>query len=221
MHHIGACHGRGEGREDSEGRDGEALQGAQEEEHGGEEATDGGDMARGEETWEECGDGVELTRGERLRRRLGGWSRHTDPVDGVNEGSAPGASERRREAGQWVWRGGVQHTGPPMRPAQHPHQPRLHVTLRGRHRQDLRHPRRSGVDGPQHPARCSLHEDRERNAAFLDLLYYAILVIPESSRFSSDLLRCLVAIVIVNSKYQSVAIALVNSKICARELKLL
>jgi hypothetical protein len=106
MHHIGACHGQGEGREDSEGRDGEALQGAQEEEHGGEEATDGGDMARGEETWEECGDGVELTRGERLRRRLGGWSRHTDPVDGVNEGSAPGASERRREAGQWVWRGG-------------------------------------------------------------------------------------------------------------------
>jgi hypothetical protein len=106
MHHIGACHGRGEGREDGEGREGEAFQGAQEEEHGGEEVTDDGDMARREETWEECGDGVELTRGERLRRRLGGWSRHTDPVDDVNEGSAPGASERRREAGQWVWRGG-------------------------------------------------------------------------------------------------------------------
>jgi hypothetical protein len=74
---------------------------------------------------------------------------------------------------------------------------------------------------PQHPARCSLHEDRERGAAFIDLLYYAILVILESSRFSSDLLCCLVAIVIVNSKYQLVAIAVVNSKICARELKLL
>jgi hypothetical protein len=47
------------------------------------------------------------------------------------------------------------------------------------------------------------------------------LVILESSRFSSDMLCSLVAIVIINSKYQLVAIAVVNSKICARELKLL
>jgi hypothetical protein len=108
-----------------------------------------------------------------------------------------------------------------MRPARHPHPPRLRVTLRGRCRQDLRHPRWPRADGPQHPARCSLHEDRERGASFSDLLYYAILVILESSRFSSDLLCCLVAIVIVNSKYQLVAIEVVNSKICACELKLL
>jgi hypothetical protein len=38
------------------------------------------------------------------------------------------------------------------------------------------------------PARCSLHEDRERDTAFSDLLYYAILVILELSHFSSDLL---------------------------------
>jgi hypothetical protein len=153
-------------------------------------------------------------------QRLGGRSRRADPMDGVSEGGAPGAGERQCEADQWARRGG-QDTGPPMRPARHAHLPRLRVTLRGHCRQDLRHPRRLGADEPQHPARCSLHEDRERGAAFTDHLYYAILVILESSRFSSDLLCCLVAIVIVNSKYQLVAIAVVNSKICARELKLL
>jgi hypothetical protein len=85
MHHSGAHHSRGVGREGGEGRKGDAFQGAREEEHGGEEMR------------EECGDGVELGWGERLRRRLGGQSRCADPVDGASEGGAPGAGERRRE----------------------------------------------------------------------------------------------------------------------------
>jgi hypothetical protein len=187
MRHSGARHGQGVAQEGGEGREGEAFQGAREEERGG------------EEMWEECGDGVELRRGERLTRRLGGQSRRADPVDGASEGGAPNAGERQHEADQWARRGG-QDTRPPMHPTRHPHPPQLRVTLRGRHRQDLRHPRQPGADGPQHPARCSLHEDHERGAAFSDLLYYAILVILESSHFSSDLLCCLDAIVIVNSK---------------------
>jgi hypothetical protein len=158
---------------------------------------------------EECGGGVELGRGERLRQRLGGQSRHADPVDGASEGGAPDSGERRHEADQWTRQGGSRYwtfNAPCPTPSSAP---------------ALHHPSRPGADGPQHPARCSLHEDRERGAAFSDLLYYAILVILELSHFSSDLLCCLVAIVIVNSKYQLVAIAVVNSKICARELKLL
>jgi hypothetical protein len=208
MHHSGARHGRGVGREGGEGRKGVAFQGAREEEHGGEEMR------------EECGDGVELGWGSDSGRGLEGRAivqiQWTARARAVLPTPVSGGVSRTSGRGKGVNILDLRCALPNTLIC-----PQLRVTLRGRRRQNLRHPRRPGADGPQHPAQCLLHEDRERGAAFSDLLYYAILVILESSRFSSDLLCCLVAIVIVNSKYQLVAIAVVNSKICAREFKLL
>ena len=87
--------GLGEGRERGEvrgeGRKREALQGAREEEHGGEEAPRGGDVASGEEPREERGDGVELGTGEPF-----GWG-----FGWRQRGGADAAKDARESAGEW------------------------------------------------------------------------------------------------------------------------